>query len=97
MIEQTLISYLESVNWPVAFTCVIVNYLIGKSLTDVSWAFRWVGWISRFWQTMIVSIAVGIVFVEVFHAGLYGVVQGVIWSHLIYKAFIQWLIGRFGL
>lgn len=99
LIIEKLSEYLNSVNWPVAFTCVIVNYLFAKgsdSIQNLKWQTA-IGWISKFWRAMAVSIIIGFIFWKTTEAEKISIVNGVIWSHIIYEGAIKYLKEKFGL
>lgn len=100
LISEKMLIYLDSVNWAVAFTCVVVNYILRKGTENIKSAiwFRLVGWVSHFWRAMVVSIAVGILFILLQKdIDKLSVINGIIWSHIIYEGAVKFIKERFGL
>lgn len=99
LIYEKIATYINTVNWSVAFTCVVVNYLLSKgsdSIRSLKWQTA-IGWISRFWRAMAVSVVIGFVFWKTTEADKMGILNGVIWSHIVYEGAVKYLKEKFGL
>jgi hypothetical protein len=99
IITEKLAAYFEAIHWGVAFTCVAVNYLIRKGTDDIKSAlwFRLVGWIPNFWRAMVVSLVIGYVFWKTESGSVVSILNGVIWSHIIYEGAVKFIKDKFGL
>jgi hypothetical protein len=88
---QKAVEYLDTVNWAVAFTSVAVNYLFAKgsdSIRNLKYQ-TLIGFIPRFWRAMTVSVIVGFTYYKLTEADKLGIINGVLWSHLIYEGAVK--------
>jgi hypothetical protein len=90
---KKVFEYLDTVNWMVAFTCVVLNYVFAKASDSVN-NLKWhtlIGIIPRFWRAMTVSVVIGVIYYQLTGADKISIINGVLWSHIIYEGAVKFL------